>query len=220
MDSSATGILLSQMECPVSLEADFHKWYNDEHIPERMAVPGFLSAARYEVVGKGPRFLARYNLKDLSALDHPDYVKVKKHQSEETEKILSSVSVFTRYLATVCSVRRREGVSEQPGDSPYIVIDAFNVPEEVREDLVNWYEQELADNLLRVEGWWRCLRLSVVSGEPEPWTDIIIHELASLEALEAPERLESWKTSWAQRLRSQSCFQTSQTILYKKFLDW
>ena len=172
------------------------------------------------MVGKGPRFLARYNLKDLSTLDHPDYVKVKKHQSEETEKILSSVSVFTRYLATVCSVRRREGVSEQPGDSPYIVIDAFNVPEEVREDLVNWYEQELADNLLRVEGWWRCLRLSVVSGEPEPWTDIIIHELASLEALEAPERLESWKTSWAQRLRSQSCFQTSQTILYKKFLDW
>lgn len=220
MSPSTTGMLLSQMECSASLEPEFHEWYDDEHIPERMNVPGFLSAARYEVVGEGPRFLARYNLEDLSALEHPDYVKIKQHPSERTDKILSSVSLFTRYLAAVCSVHQRQDAPDRPGDSPYILVVAFNAPQEAREDLANWYEQEHAEMLLKAKGWWRCLRLEVVSGEPEPWTDIAIHELAGPEVLEAPERFESRKTPWSQRLRSQPWFQAGSMIVYRKFADW
>ena len=27
---------------------EFNKWYNEEHLPELLSVPGILSAARYE----------------------------------------------------------------------------------------------------------------------------------------------------------------------------
>ncbi len=33
---------------------DFNKWYNEEHLPELLSVPGILSAARYEAVKGGP----------------------------------------------------------------------------------------------------------------------------------------------------------------------
>ncbi|MFQ5913777.1 MAG: hypothetical protein ACE5JS_11395 [Nitrospinota bacterium] len=216
-ETATQGVLLSQMECPSSLEAEFHDWYDHEHIPERLRVSGFLSAARYEVDGDGPRFLARYNLEDLGALEHPDYVRIKQSPSERTSRILSSVSLFTRYTARVYSARRREDAPERPEDAPYILLAGFAVPKEAERDLDAWYEEEQTDMLLGAEGWWRCVRLKVVSGEPEPWTDIALHELASLDPLESPKRLESRKTPWSQRIRQQPWFQAGSFIVYRNF---
>jgi hypothetical protein len=150
--NAAAAMLLSQMECPASMEAEFHDWYDHEHIPERMAVPGFQSTMRYEVEGDGPRYLARYDLEDLSALEHPDYVKVKANPSKRTEKILSSVSLFTRYVATVFSDRRQDGAPERPEEAPYILIAAFAVPREEEKDFDAWYEEEHTDLLMKAEG--------------------------------------------------------------------
>ena len=215
--NAAAAMLLSQMECPASMEAEFHDWYDHEHIPERMTVPGFQSTMRYEVEGDGPRYLARYDLEDLSALEHPDYVKVKANPSKRTEKILSSVSLFTRYVATVFSDRRQDGAPERPEEAPYILIAAFAVPREEEKDFDAWYEEEHTDLLMKAEGWWRCVRLKVGSGEPEPWTDIAVHEVAGLDTLESPERLESRKTPWARRMQSRPWFQAGGMIVYRKF---
>jgi hypothetical protein len=212
--------MLFQMECPETLEDEFHDWYDNEHIPERMDVPGFFGATRYEVVGKGPRFLARYNMKDLSALDHPEYVKVKQSPSPRTEKILSSVSLFTRYVTVVFSARQRDDAPAKPEDIPYIMLAGFAVPKDAEKDFDDWYEEEHTDMLLQAKGWWRSVRLKVVSGEPETWTDIAIHEVASLETLNAPERIESRKTPWSQRIRSQPWFLGGQMVIYRKFADF
>ncbi|MEE8109405.1 MAG: hypothetical protein V3T44_00090, partial [bacterium] len=78
-------------------------------------------------------------------------------------------------------------------------------------------EDEHTDMLLEADGWWRCVRLKVVSGEPEPWTDIALHELASLDPLESPERLDSRKTPWSQRIRQQPWFQAGSMVVYARF---
>ena len=49
-----TGLLMVWAEVPAAKEPEFNRWYNEEHLAERMAVPGFLSAARYEAVKGGP----------------------------------------------------------------------------------------------------------------------------------------------------------------------
>ena len=216
-DAAPGGVLLSQMECPASLETEFHDWYEREHIPERIRVPGFLGAARYEVVGEGPRFLARYNMEDLSALEHPDYLKFKENPSEQTKKILGSATLFTRYATRLFSARQRDDAPERPEDAPYVLLAGFAVPKEAEKDFDAWYEDEHTDMLLEADGWWRCVRLKVVSGEPEPWTDIALHELASLEPLESPERLDSRKTPWSQRIRQQPWFQAGSMVVYARF---
>jgi hypothetical protein len=52
-------------------EADYNQWYDEEHIPALLSLPGFVSARRFRVHGEaaGPTYLAIYELEadDLNA---------------------------------------------------------------------------------------------------------------------------------------------------------
>ena len=55
-----SALLMVWCDVPADKEDDFNRWYNEEHLAERLAVPGFLSAARYETVTAGaPKHLGR-----------------------------------------------------------------------------------------------------------------------------------------------------------------
>jgi hypothetical protein len=47
---------------------EFNEWYNKEHLPELLSVPGILSAARYEAVKGGPQYLACYELESVAVM--------------------------------------------------------------------------------------------------------------------------------------------------------
>ena len=47
---------------PAQHEEEFNRWYNEEHIPEQLAIPGVLNAAQYQAVEGGPKYLACYEL--------------------------------------------------------------------------------------------------------------------------------------------------------------
>ena len=55
--TKGTALLMVWSEVPAEHEAEFNRWYNEEHLAERLSVPGFLSAARYEAVKGGPKHL-------------------------------------------------------------------------------------------------------------------------------------------------------------------
>src|SRR4029077_5154520 len=42
MAKKGTGLLMVWADVPASKEDEFNRWYNEEHLPERMAIPGFL----------------------------------------------------------------------------------------------------------------------------------------------------------------------------------
>jgi hypothetical protein len=42
----------------------FNRWYDEVHVPEILACPGWIANARYECVDGGPRYLALYDLED------------------------------------------------------------------------------------------------------------------------------------------------------------
>ena len=71
-----TGLLMVWADVPKEKEPEFNRWYNEEHLAERLGVPGFLSAARYEAVKGGPKHLAVYELESPAVLqsaapEHP-----------------------------------------------------------------------------------------------------------------------------------------------------
>ena len=46
--------LVVTMEVDPADEAEFNKWYNEQHLPERMEIPGYISARRFKLVeGEG-----------------------------------------------------------------------------------------------------------------------------------------------------------------------
>ena len=71
MAKKGTGLLMVWADVPADKEDDFNRWYNEEHLPERMAIPGFLSGARYEAVKGGPKHLACYELESAAVLESP-----------------------------------------------------------------------------------------------------------------------------------------------------
>ena len=54
-------------------EEEFNAWYNTEHVPELLAIPGVLEAARYVATKGGPKYLAAYELASVDVLQTPEF---------------------------------------------------------------------------------------------------------------------------------------------------
>lgn len=70
--SSSNGLLVVRVEPPPEMDEEFNDWYDTEHIPERLAVPGFLTARRFRL-NDHPSYLALYDVESPEVLDSPAY---------------------------------------------------------------------------------------------------------------------------------------------------
>src|ERR1700761_8765546 len=61
MPLAGKGMLLTSMDIGPSDEADFNRWYDREHIEERVAIEGFLEARRYVAHEGQPKYLCLYS---------------------------------------------------------------------------------------------------------------------------------------------------------------
>ncbi len=86
--TTAKGMLAVWMDVPADKEEEFNDWYNTEHIPTLMRVPGFravqrLVATRTPMSAKagrppsGPRYLALYDIESEKALQSQDFDKAR-----------------------------------------------------------------------------------------------------------------------------------------------
>ncbi len=71
-----TGLLLVMIEIDPAYEDEFNRWYREEHYPERMACPGFLSGRRFLAVEGEPKYLAIYDLESAAVLESEEYKKI------------------------------------------------------------------------------------------------------------------------------------------------
>ena len=107
-----SAILFSEMTPDGSFEDRFNTWYDTEHIPVRMACPGFRSGQRYRH-RDGEGYLAVYEMDDDGVLSRDAYAQVKNNPSDETRWMLDNVSGFTRYLAAETSTQKLPSSSGQ-----------------------------------------------------------------------------------------------------------
>lgn len=205
------GLLFSQMEPPPGGEADFHDWYDHEHVPARLALPGFGAAVRYEALEGDPRYLACYFLDDMAELQSAAYRRLKTDPGERTARMLGQVRGFTRYI---CDEVSDTGAPAQP--AAYLWAVAFTVPRPARAAFDSWYEKEHIPLLMQADGWLRVRRYAVRPGADGPaWTHIALHELRDLAALDAPERTAARDTPGRARLAEQDWFNRSGRWLYR-----
>ena len=70
-----TTVLVVTMEVDPEDEAEFNKWYNEQHLPERMEIPGYVSARRFKLEeGNGAlTYLCIWELEDGSPLQSQMY---------------------------------------------------------------------------------------------------------------------------------------------------
>ena len=85
----------------------FERWYNREHLQERVGVSGFRFGRRYEAVSGGDRrFFAFYEVDSPEVLTSPAYMQRLENPTPWTQKSMTS---FRNMVRTVCDLRRSAG---------------------------------------------------------------------------------------------------------------
>lgn len=95
---AGNGILISSMEVRPDEEADFNAWFDREHLGERVAIPGFIDARRYESAGTPTRYLQIYNTTGFEVLDSPAYRAALASQTEWSNHHISRFIEPTRVV--------------------------------------------------------------------------------------------------------------------------
>jgi hypothetical protein len=73
MPLAGKGMLLTSMDIDPADEAEFNRWYDREHLEERVAIAGFLEARRYVAHQASPKYLSLYSTESFEVLDSPAY---------------------------------------------------------------------------------------------------------------------------------------------------
>jgi hypothetical protein len=163
-----SGLLMVWADVPSDREADFNRWYNEEHLAERLSVPGFLAAARYEAVKGGPKHLACYELVDVAVLDSEPYLKLKANPTPWTERCSPEV-IGTTCIRNVYTMIHPVTLSSAAAESdlaPALQIGRMDVPPEVDAEFNAWYNTIYVPNYEKVPGVIRGRRYRAVVGTP------------------------------------------------------
>ena len=162
------GMLMVWCDVPADKEADFNRWYNEEHLAERLSVPGFLSAARYEAVKGGPKHLAVYELENAAVMESEAYKKVSNNPTPWTKRS-GPQAIATNFIRNVYSMIHPKAVTSaiaQSGMAPALQIGRMGVPANVDKEWNEWYSTIYVPNYEKVPGVIRGRRYRAVVGEP------------------------------------------------------
>jgi len=163
-----TGLLMVWADVPADKETEFNRWYNEEHLAERLAVPGFLAGARYEAVKGGPKHLAVYELESPAVLDSAAYKRVQQNPTPWTKRC-SPEAIGTTYIRNVYTLihpRALTPAAAASGMAPALQLGRMDVPAEVDREFNEWYNTIYVPNYEKVPGVIRGRRFRALVGTP------------------------------------------------------
>jgi hypothetical protein len=108
--TNQNGLLLFMTDIDAAHEAEFHRWYEEEHLTERMAIPGFITARRFQAIEGGPKYLALYDLETPDVLQSAAYRHI----------VGAGKSTWTKRMESLFTNGRRNvyvGISERASPS-------------------------------------------------------------------------------------------------------
>jgi hypothetical protein len=108
MPLAGKGMLLTSMDIDPSDEAEFNRWYDREHLLERVAIDGFLEARRYVAHQGSPKYLCLYSTATFEVLDSPTYRTVLMNPTDWSKTNLARFKNMIRAIARI-TVSRGQG---------------------------------------------------------------------------------------------------------------
>ena len=168
MAKKGSGLLMVWTDVPADKEAEFNQWYNEEHLKECLAVPGFLNGARYEAVKGGPKHLAVYELESPTVLESPAYKKVQANPTPWTKRCSPEVigTTFIRNVYAMIHPKALPPSVAESGMAPSLQIGRMDVPPDVDAAFNDWYNTIYVPNYEKVPGVIRGRRYRAVVGTP------------------------------------------------------
>ena len=107
MSLSGTGAVLIWHDLAPEALDDFYQWHNREHMPERVAIPGFRQGRRYIAIEGRPQFFNLYEADTPAVLGGSAYLERLNHPTAWTRRVVPS---FCNVARAICAVAFSEGV--------------------------------------------------------------------------------------------------------------
>ncbi len=101
----------------------FYAWHGQEHMPERVAIPGFRRGRRYVALDADLEFFNLYEVSDPSVLTGADY---KARLNDPTPWTVETVQHFRHVARSLCRVAATAG----PGDGGLVATWRYDVPDD------------------------------------------------------------------------------------------
>jgi hypothetical protein len=193
----AKGLLLAAFDFSTAHADEFHDWYDNEHVPERLGVPGFINAERWIDDSDPHIHIATYDLEAADVLRSAPYQAVGG----------ANQSVWTKRVTGMCKrIMRFEGEQLLPGDgvapagAGALLMASMNVKPAAMADFTDWYNTEHLPLLGAVPGVLQARRYQATDTESE-------RRFVALYHLRDPEvsRSEAWqqaaRTPWSARMQ-------------------
>ena len=108
MPLAGKGMLLTSMDIDPSDEAEFNRWYDREHLWERVAIEGFLEARRYVAHQGAPKYLSLYSTETFEVLDSATYRAALANQTDWSKANIARFKNMIRAVARV-TISRGQG---------------------------------------------------------------------------------------------------------------
>ena len=101
MPLAGKGMLLTSMDIDASDEAEFNRWYDREHLLERVAIEGFLEARRYVAHEASPKYLSLYSTESFDVLDSLAYRAALASQTDWSKANIAHFKNMIRAVARI-----------------------------------------------------------------------------------------------------------------------
>ncbi len=200
MEALSRTVYLATTEVEPEWENDFNRWYDQEHVPSLLRVPGYLSARRYVAVDGTPKYMAFYEIASLDAYRSPEHDRVS--DTPWTKRVRPH---FTAQLAFYEQLFPPEGVlrgvawREAGSPAGGLTVSRLDVAPEHEQDLIDWHRREHLAALCAVPGAITARFFRAIEGGPK---FMGVYHLVSPEVSAS----EAWKkavdTPWSARVRT------------------
>jgi hypothetical protein len=144
-----TGAVLVWNDITEQGREQFYDWHDKEHIPERLAIPGFRRGRRYVKPGHSPEWLTMYEADDLDVVTSPEYLQRLNSPTPGTTKTLQ---YFRNTSRAVCRIVSSTGSSS----GGHVLAMRLDVPCTQSEAMCRYLSTEVFPRALALTGVVAC----------------------------------------------------------------
>jgi len=91
--TSGTGLLVVWTDVTSESEAEFNEWYDKEHVPQLLTIPGILTGRRYQAVEGKPKYIAIYEMADEKVWESPAFREVREKPTDWSKKMIPQSAI-------------------------------------------------------------------------------------------------------------------------------
>ena len=191
----AKGILIAAMDFSDVAADEFHDWYDTEHIPERLRVPGFLNAERWIGSTNPKQSVALYDLDNVGVLHRAPYLAVGGTNGTPWTK---RVTGRTKPMIRLEGEQIRPGDALAPAGAAALLLIAMNAAPDHEAEFNEWYNTEHLPALAGVPGV-LCARRYQGTGATQRYA--AIYHFANPDVPSSPSWKSAANTPWTERMR-------------------